>query len=428
MDWEQRRDWATAALSPTRLFGVTLTRRIPGPAGWPATTAAVLAASALLLAGCSSGSQAADSASADASASVAAAAQSAVSSKAEQAAAAAPGPYAVGRRTITVTDDARAGRSFPVDIWYPVDPAATGGAAPSEYSFLPGLGYTSKVSLADAPAAKGQFPVMIYSHGGGGFRWVATFFTEFMASKGYVVVSPDHPGSTALDQLSGASVDDQVNAFNRPPDITRTLDTVLAADANPADPLAGTIDESRIAVSGHSWGGFTSLAMVSGHTGPAGTTKPDPRVKAMVVMAPYSELLSDSELAQVKVPVLMISSTGDVTTPIKTNTERPASLIPGRPLVRVDIDGGVHNSFTDVCTLRDSVAANPNVPAAVTAALDKGAKEACAPDVLDANVIHQITNTYSAAFLATELQGSKDYATMLKCVAPPKDATCSLAP
>ncbi|MDQ1249721.1 MAG: hypothetical protein QG597_4097 [Actinomycetota bacterium] len=387
--------------------------------------AAAIGAGAILVAGCSDAGQNA----AEASASAASAeAERAAASTAEQASAAAAGPYAVGRRTINITDAERGGRTFPADIWYPVDPATTGGAAPVEYSFLPGLGYTSEVALADAPAAEGNFPLVVYSHGGGGFRWVATFFTEFLASKGYVVVSPDHPGSTALDLLSGAAVTDEANANNRPPDITATLDTVLAADTDPADPLTGIIDETRVALTGHSWGGFTSLATVAGHSNSVGTTVPDDRIKALVLMAPYSEPLTEAELAKVDVPVLVVSSTGDQTTPIATNTEPVVELVPGRPLLRVDIDGGSHNSFTDVCTLRDSVAANPNVPAAVTAELDRGAKEACDPAVLDVEVIHEITNTYSAAFLATELEGSSEYDDMLACVAPPQHAICTVVP
>lgn len=384
-----------------------------------------IVAAVLALAGCAGSSQATSDASVAPELSDA---QRAAASKSEQVEAGTPGPYAVGRRTITVTDDTRPGRTFPVDVWYPVDKAATTGVAPAEYSFLPGLGYTSTNAYADAPAAAGDFPLLVYSHGGGGFRWVATFFTEFMASKGYVVVAPDHPGSTALDLLTGAAVDENVNAFNRPGDITATLDTVLAADANPADPLAGRIDDTQIALSGHSWGGYTSLATISGHTNALGTTTPDPRVKALVLMAPYTEMLTDAELAKVTVPVLVFSGTKDDTTPIAGNTDRPASLIPGRPLLRLDLTDAVHNSFTDVCRLRDSVAANPNVPAAVTAELDRGAKQACSDEALDVAEVQRITDSYTTAFLAQELQGSDSYPQMLDCVAPPKDAVCAVKP
>lgn len=343
----------------------------------------------------------------------------------EQANASSPGEYAVGRRSITVTDPAREGRSFPIDIWYPVDPADTAGASPSEYSLAPGLGYTSTTAWADAPVAEGDFPVVVYSHGGGGFRWIATFYTEFLASKGYVVVAPDHPGSTAVDQLTGAAVDREKNAFLRPADITLTLDSVLAANGTAGDPLEGSMDETKIALSGHSWGGYTSVATVAGHTNSLGSTTPDERINSLVLMAPYTEMLSDEELQKVDVPVLVLSSTLDDSTPIETNTVRPADLMPGRPLVRVDIDGGAHTSFTDVCKLRDAVATIPDIPEAVSARLNEGAEEACGANVMPIAEIQQIVNSYSVAFLADTLKGSTEFNAMLECIAPPEKTTCT---
>lgn len=390
---------------------------------------AALAAGAFVLAGC--GSESAEPPSGEGGSPATADAVSAdptAASEAEQAQAAEPGPYAVGHRTITVTDDNRPGRSFPADVWYPADPAATSGATPAEYSFLPGLGYTSDVSFTDAPAADGEFPLLVYSHGGGGFRWVATYYTEFMASKGYVVIAPDHPGSTALDQLSGRGVEAPTNAYERPGDITATIDAALAADADAADGLAGRINDELIALSGHSWGGYTSIATVSGHSNELGSTTTDPRVKAIALQAPYTEMLSDDELAAVDVPTLIISSTGDTSTPIATNTERPADLIAGRPLLRLDIQGVSHNSFTDVCKLRDAVAGNTNLPAAVTAELARGSAEACDPAALPVAVVHDVTNSYTAAFLARELEGDQDYDEMLNCVAPPAEVVCTVKP
>jgi predicted dienelactone hydrolase len=183
-----------------------------------------------------------------------------------------------------------------------------------------------------------------------------------------------------------------------------------------------------IALSGHSWGGYTSIATVSGHTNELGTTTTDPRIKAIALQAPYTEMLSDAELAAVDVPTLIISSTGDTTTPITSNTDRPTQLITGRPLLRLDIEGGSHNSFTDVCKLRDAVAGNPNLPAAVTAELARGSAEACDPAALPVTVVHDVTTSYTAAFLARELQGDPAYDQMLNCVAPPEEVTCSVEP
>jgi predicted dienelactone hydrolase len=345
-------------------------------------------------------------------------------STAEQVIAGDPGPYQVGRRTIEMPDPEQPDRVLPVDIWYPVDQTTTGD--PTNYEFLPGLGYTADGTLAEAPVADGSFPLLIYSHGSGGFRWIATFFTEFMASKGYVVAAPDHLGNTALDQLTEQAAQRAEIAVNRPQDVTATIDAMLAASSDAADPLAGRIDGDKIAVSGHSFGGFTSLAAVSGFENAAGAAAADDRISAVILMAAWTELLSDENLANIDVPTLMISSTGDERTPIDPNTTRPDELIPGRPLVRVDITGGGHNSFTDVCKLDERVGSAPNIPQAIKDELSEGAEPTCGPGVLSVDTIHDITNSYSAAFLADSLGGSREFEAMLDCVAPPQDAICTV--
>ncbi len=383
--------------------------------------AAVLTAVVLLAAACGSGDDdsvpAADAATDTTVESVSSAAGLLVD-------AAASGPYAVGLRTLSLTDSDDEGRSFSVDVWYPVDAADTAGVANAEYSFIPGLGYTSEVSFTDAPAAEGPFPLVVYSHGSGGFRWVATFFTEFLASKGFVVAAPDHTGNTAIDGFTGGSVDSPTNANNRPGDVTDTIDAVLAANDDNADPLAGRIDATRIGLTGHSFGGFTALASASGHTNSVGTATADPRITALVVMAPYTLLLSDDELAAVGLPTMMISATDDLTTPIETNTERAWDLISGRPLVRIDVISAAHNSFTDLCQLREAVADLPDVSEAITDALAAQAGQACSDDVLASVEVHRITNAYAAAFLIDQLTGSTTYAAVLACEGAPAEVMC----
>ena len=79
--------------------------------------------------------------------------------------------------------------------------------------------------------------------------------------------------------------------------------------------------------------------------------------------------------------------------------------MPGATLVRLDIDGGsTLRSPTPVRCAKRSLATQ-NVPEAVLAELDRRVGRLRA-GVLDSKVIQQITNSYSAAFLATGLSGS----------------------
>lgn len=319
-----------------------------------------------------------------------------------------PGPYGVGRSTITITDATR-NRPLTVDVWYPIDPQATG--TPARYAFTPDIYTDSKVAIADAAVAPGgPFPLVIYSHGSGGIRYIASYFTERLASHGFVVAAPDHTGNTAVERITNTSAAGEVTAYNRPLDVSAVIDGLLTPADDAAKRLAAAVDADRIGVSGHSFGGYTALAMASGHTGPGGTTKPDPRVKAVVAMAPASGLLSDPELAAIKVPTMLIVGTNDVTTPLDPQTTRPFSLITASPTYKVELKDAGHNSFTDLCSYGPALRALPNVPAAVIETVESQAVEGCAPNQMPIARAHELSNATTIAFLKAFVGGDKDAA------------------
>ena len=47
------------------------------------------------------------------------------------------------------------------------------------------------------------WPLVIFSHGSGAYRASYIFFTEFLASQGFVVMACDHPGSARYTQVNG---------------------------------------------------------------------------------------------------------------------------------------------------------------------------------------------------------------------------------
>src|SRR5262249_57136346 len=110
-------------------------------------------------------------------------------------------------------------------------------------------------------------------HGNDGIRFQSFFFTAHLASHGYVVVSPDHRGNTFVDALVGI-VDPNV-AVNRPLDMSFLIDQFLAFDGESGNFFANAIHPSRIGASGHSFGGYTVLALAGG-AGPAGPFTPPP--------------------------------------------------------------------------------------------------------------------------------------------------------
>ncbi len=313
-----------------------------------------------------------------------------------------PGPYAVGRTTVTLTDPDRGGRTLTTDVWFPVDPAAAEGAAASTYVFIPGIQFDAETAKTGvAPSDEGPFPLVVFSHGSGGIRYQSAFFTERLASHGFVVAAPEHTGNTAYDTFLGTSVPQEENAVNRPADAAFVIDALLAgADGAPAD-LVPTIDPERIGIGGHSAGGYTGLATASGRP----TVPADERVRAVLGLAPATRGLSDAELEAVDVPTMLISGTLDTTTPIPDNTVRPWDLISGRPLYRVDLTAAGHQSFTDVCDYQVLVRELPNVAEAIVAAIDEFAVAACTPEFLAIDTAHQLIARYGIAFFQSYVEG-----------------------
>jgi predicted dienelactone hydrolase len=200
---------------------------------------------------------------------------------------AARGPYLVGVREFVIADDER---PLPVTVWYP---ALNPTGAPETTVYRPDLFPIPGQAIADAPpdVAGGPYPLVIFSHGFGGLRYQSTYLTEHLASYGFVVMAADHPGSTFLDLLGeDVSLDEvrqmltgsesqgellerlmergraerglelmSVSLALRPLDVLREIafaETLTAANGA----LAGAIDLQRIAVSGHSFGGYTAVA------------------------------------------------------------------------------------------------------------------------------------------------------------------------
>lgn len=322
-----------------------------------------------------------------------------------------PGPYTVGRSVIQLQDDSR-GRPLTADVWYPVDAGTTG--APSVYQFIPGIEFASKLALADvAVSTDGPFPLVIYSHGSGGLRYVASFFTELLASYGFVVASVDHVGNTAVESIGGTQPPQDEIAYNRVLDVNFLITQMLATSAAPDGQFAGSIDPSRIGITGHSFGGFTALAAVSGYTNPLGTIPGDNRIIAAVGMAPATELSTDEELQAVDVPTLLLAGTKDTTVTIDEGTVRPWDLVSGRPLWRVDITDAGHQSFTDVCDYQQLLPTLPNVPQPLTDAVEKFAEEGCTPELMPIDQAHDLINRSAISFLLAYVAGDKNYEQVL---------------
>ncbi len=196
------------------------------------------------------------------------------------------GEYGVGvtERTFTRTSSTTGEpRVLETVIWYPID--ETGSAEPVD----------------DAPPAMGgaPFPVLTFSHGDGNEPRHASYFTEHLASWGFVVVAPPHPGNTEDD--CPCSDESKADSYqNRVPDILFALDGVLALQDEPSDPVGSIVDAARVGSIGYSLGGFTSVA-----------TAPEERFDVIVALAPGAPTLFLEVAADTDVPVFVAGAGKD---------------------------------------------------------------------------------------------------------------------
>jgi predicted dienelactone hydrolase len=320
------------------------------------------------------------------------------------------GPHAVGYTTMTVSDPDRPGRELPTSVWYPADiDADVDDAALAAYARTTNVPIPSDVARVDVPVADGRFPLIVFSHGFGGVNTQSFFYTETLASHGFVVAAPDHVGNTAFDQAAGTDVEMSVSAGDRLPDVSTTIDVIVARSDDDEDLFAGHVDDDRVGVTGHSFGGFTTLAMAVETDG----ERYDPRVDVIVPLAPGSPT-SDESLTSITIPTLLMGGTLDGSTPLDPNVTRPWELISSADLMRVDLIDAGHLAFDTPCEARDAAAASDiTLDPTTSVVLDISAVDGCGPDRLDAARAHALINRYAVAFFEVHLAGDTRYETFL---------------
>ncbi len=320
------------------------------------------------------------------------------------------GPRAVGHTKFDIVDPARGNRKLELQVWYPIDSAqATGKPAFYKLGFGT-LGITSSVAFENRPVALQPYmPLVVFSHGSGGINVQSIGLMETLASHGFVVAAPNHTGNTTLDIFLGTTVPLAVSAVDRPGDVTFVIDEMLRRSADPASPFYFRIRPTGVGVVGHSFGGFTALAVASGFQ----SVPPDPRVTAIVPTAPASSILTDDRLESIDLPTLVLGGTLDTTTPVIPNSSRPFDLVSGRPLIRVDIVGATHFHFANICEIGQQLLDN-GLDLDFVLDVVTGYSEACLPGAYPLEDAQRIQKLYTVAFLRRHLLADVRYERFLK--------------
>jgi predicted dienelactone hydrolase len=154
---------------------------------------------------------------------------------------------AAGLATISVPADGAA-PALTGAVWTPC-------AAPPEETHV---GPMAMQATRECPIVGTRLPLVVISHGVGGWSFGHHDLAEALADAGFVVAAIDHPvdGGRSADRSHSGEM---VALTSRPADIHRLIDFMLAGW-----PGHARIDPARIGFFGFSRGGFTGLVLIGG--------------------------------------------------------------------------------------------------------------------------------------------------------------------
>lgn len=274
----------------------------------------------------------------------------------------------IGFRNI-VLPAAETGRALDVALWYPtsVDQPQTLKHANAAF-----IGFPVVVDAAPMP---GRHPLVVLSHGFGGNWNNQAWLAVELVRQGYVVAAPNHPGTTSRDMNKEMGRE----LWQRPRDISQVIDW-LTDDSI----WSSFLSPDRIAVAGHSLGGWTAMEIAGGRLDaervatdcaqravlasckvyqelgagqdPASRTAlgrdlRDARVKAVVSFdLGLARGFDPASLAAIDMNVLVIGAGTDTAgIPVILESHYLADQLPAASTHYVEIADAAHFSFMPVC-------------------------------------------------------------------------------
>jgi dienelactone hydrolase len=263
-------------------------------------------------------------------------------------------------------------RTVPIRLYLPPEPVPSGAAN----------GTVDDDAIARVPA-----PVVVFSHGLGGSRENSPYLGRHWASRGYVCVFLQHPGSDesvwkdvprlrrmqAMRDAASAE-----NYFLRVADVPAVLDQLELWNALDGHLLQGRLDLEHVGMTGHSFGAVTTQA-VSGQAAPGRSggsgTQPftDARIDAALAMSPSKPSVGTPAQAfgAVSIPWMLMTGTHDAGVIGDQTPQTRLEVYPYLPgtIDRFELllDGAEHSAFGDRALPGETEARNPNHHRAILA-------------------------------------------------------------
>jgi predicted dienelactone hydrolase len=257
-----------------------------------------------------------------------------------------PGPYTAERLVLQNT-------TIPADIYLPLSPA-------------------SRLPLR---------PAIVISHGLGSDSTSYAYLAEHLVSYGFVVISVEHPGSSAEQikaLLAGRAADVVPDSefIQRPEKISRLLDE-LEKRARTDPKLWGRINFQQIGILGQSFGGYTSLALAGApldfselqancppqvfslnvslllqcqaeklqQPGESRLSLADDRIQAAIAINPITSVLfGPASLGQIRIPVMIVAGGADTVAPALPEQIIPFSWLTTAHKYLLMMSNGTHFS------------------------------------------------------------------------------------
>ena len=270
-----------------------------------------------------------------------------------------PGKYPYREQELTMRDTER-DRTFPVELYLPK-------------------------TQSDRP-----LPLVVICHGLGSDLTTFAYFAKHLASHGFAVAVPEHPGSSARQieaLLSGldSNVTPPEELIDRPLDIKFLLDRL-------DEQFGNEIDTNNVGMFGQSFGAYTTLALAGAELNwdtldrdcpelnnswnlslliqclalqtpeaDANINLKDERIKAAIAINPLtSSVFGRESLSEIDIPVMLISGSADPVTPALSEQIIPFTWLTTPNKYLVLLKGGTHFS-----TLNESAGSIPVPPQAI---------------------------------------------------------------